>query len=211
MYRLLSVLALVAAFTATEAQDPPSPYDCVADSTLVSPQSCQNFKIPHLVSDQINNEMKAAYLYQAMASYFARDDVAWPGLSKFFYVMAAEERTHAQSLMDFMALRGGRVELKPVELPLDAIFTTPTPWGPVESMKRALEEERNMNGDLLTLHLAANDDPHFQNFLEEDLLNEQVNAIRTLSFYVTQTERLKDDNHALTEWDAKLSGDPHHA
>jgi len=198
MYRLLAVLALVAATQATD-------YTC---SNGVSPHSCQNFKVSNLISQQVNNELKAAYEYRAMGSYFARDDVAWPGLSKMFYVMAAEEDQHAQSLMDYMAMRGGRVELSPVTPPAANMFDT---WGPVEAVAHALAAEKSMNSDLLDLHAAAEGDPHFQNHLEEELLKEQVNAIRVLSFYRTQTERLKFDSHALTAWDSELKGDPHHA
>jgi len=204
MYRLVAALALVAVAIAT---GDPAGYACNVGSQLVSEQSCQNFRVPNLISEQINREFAAGYEYQAMASYFARDDVAWPGLSKLFYTMAEEERSHGQGLMNYMNQRGGRVELTPIAPPAQYKFNL---WGPVEAMRHALAMEREMNDDLLDLHTAAEGDPHLQNHLEEELLVEQVNAISKLSFYVTQTERLKTDSHALTDWDSKLSGDPHH-
>ncbi len=33
---------------------------------------------------QVNMELRASYVYQSMAFYFDRDDVALPGFSKFF-------------------------------------------------------------------------------------------------------------------------------
>jgi len=113
-----------------------------------------------------------------------------------------------QSLMDYMAMRGGRVELTTIIPPAANQFNG---WGPVEAVRHALTAEKSMNSDLLDLHAAAESDPHFQNHLEEELLKEQVNAIRVLSFYKTQTERLEFDKHALTAWDNDLKGDPHHA
>ncbi len=42
-----------------------------------------------------------SYNYHQMACYFARDNVALPGLASFFRGHAEEERGHAQQLMDF--------------------------------------------------------------------------------------------------------------
>lgn len=36
------------------------------------------------INRQINMELYASYVYQSMALYFDRDDVALPGFSKFF-------------------------------------------------------------------------------------------------------------------------------
>ena len=52
-----------------------------------------------------------SYVYHALYSYFARDNVALPGFAAFFKAASAEEREHAELLMDYQNMRGGRVKL----------------------------------------------------------------------------------------------------
>lgn len=42
-----------------------------------------------------------SYVYHAMSTYFDRDNVALPGMASYFRAASEEERTHAQTLMDF--------------------------------------------------------------------------------------------------------------
>ena len=52
----------------------------------------QNFheEVEEGISEQINVELTASYIYLAMASYFDRDTVALPGFAKFFSTQAKE-------------------------------------------------------------------------------------------------------------------------
>jgi ferritin heavy chain len=69
---------------------------------------------------QINIEYNVSYVYHSMYSYFARDNVGLPGIAAFFKKESAEERDHAELLMDFQVLRGGRVALQVGESPFFA-------------------------------------------------------------------------------------------
>ena len=53
-----------------------------------------------------------------MYAYFDRDNVALRGLAKYFRKVSAEEREHAEGLMDFQNRRGGRVILQSIAAPL---------------------------------------------------------------------------------------------
>lgn len=64
------------------------------------------------VNEQINIEYNVSYVYHAMYSYFARDNVGLPGIAAFFKNESLEERHHAEMLMDFQVLRGGKVALQ---------------------------------------------------------------------------------------------------
>ena len=46
-------------------------------------------------------EMNMSYIYHAIYNYFSRDNVALPGLAKYFLDESHAEREHAQMLMDF--------------------------------------------------------------------------------------------------------------
>ena len=55
---------------------------------------------------QINMELTASYVYQAMAYHYDRDDVALPGFSHFFKHNSDEEREHAEKFMKYLNKRG---------------------------------------------------------------------------------------------------------
>lgn len=48
--------------------------------------------------------------------YFDRDDVALPGFRKYFKKSSDEERGHAEKLMKYQNMRGGRIVLKAIEV-----------------------------------------------------------------------------------------------
>lgn len=99
------------------------------------------------INKQINLELYASYVYQSMAFYYERDDVAFPGFHKFFKKQSDEEREHAEKLMKYQNKRGGRVVLKDIQRP------EKDEWGtPLEAMQTALALEKNVNTSLLALH-----------------------------------------------------------
>ena len=56
------------------------------------------------------------------AWYFDRDDVALKGFHKFFKKNSEEEREHAEKMMKYQNLRGGRVVLQPIDVRKTFIF-----------------------------------------------------------------------------------------
>jgi len=139
------------------------------------------------VNKQINLELHASYVYQSMAWYFDRDDVALPGLHKFFKKSSEEEREHAEKFMKFQNSRGGRVVLQNIEKP------ERDDWGTaLDAMQMTLALERNVNQVLLDLHKVATDhaDNHMTDFLEGNFLDEQVESIKKIGDYITQLKRV---------------------
>ena len=78
------------------------------------------------INKQINIELNAHYQYLALSSYYDRDDVALKGFSKFFKHSAEEEHEHAEKLMKYQNLRGGRVVLTAINRQL--IKNGPLHW-----------------------------------------------------------------------------------
>jgi ferritin heavy chain len=139
------------------------------------------------VNKQINLELHASYVYQSMAWYFDRDDVALPGFHKFFKKCSEEEREHAEKFMKFQNARGGRIVLQPIEKP------ERDDWGTgLDAMQMTLALERNVNQVLLDLHKVATDhaDNHMTDFLEGNFLEEQVESIKMIGDYITQLKRV---------------------
>lgn len=138
------------------------------------------------INKQINLELYASYVYQSMAYYFDRDDVALPGFHKFFKKSSDEEREHAEKFMKYQNKRGGRIVLKPIDKPQS------DEWGGgLDAMQTALALEKNVNQFLLDMHKVASnhDDAHLVDFLESEFLNEQVESIKELAGYTTQLKR----------------------
>lgn len=135
------------------------------------------------INRQINLELYASYVYQSMAMYFDRDDVAFPGFHKFFKKSSDEEREHAEKLMKYQNKRGGRIVLQVIQKP------DRDEWGNcLEAMQAALALEKSVNQSLLDLHKVAGNhgDAQMTDFLEGEFLKEQVESIKQISDYVTQ-------------------------
>nr|WBV73504.1 allergen [Blomia tropicalis] len=146
------------------------------------------------VNKQINLELYAAYVYQQMAYHFNRTDIALSGFERFFYESSKEERVHAEKLMMFQNQRGGRIVLQDIPKPIKQDWSCG-----LEAMEAALELEKTVNQSLLDLHdiAAKHNDAHFAEFLESEFLNEQVDAIKKLSDFVTNLRRV---GHGLGEY-----------
>jgi ferritin heavy chain len=139
------------------------------------------------INKQINLELYASYVYQSMAMYYDRDDVALPGFSKFFKHNSEEEREHAEKLMKYQNKRGGSIILKDVKKP-----EKDNSWGTgLDGLEAALSLEKAVNQSLLDLHAlaGANNDPSLCDFIESEYLQEQVDAIKDLSDKITQLKR----------------------
>ncbi|CAH1229145.1 soma ferritin-like [Branchiostoma lanceolatum] len=139
------------------------------------------------INKQINLELYASYVYHSMATHFDRDDVALPGFAKFFRHQSDEEREHAEKLMKYQNMRGGRVVLQHVTKP------DHDDWGTgLDAMQAALALEKNVNQSLLDLHKIADNsgDPQMMDFLEGEYLKEQVESIKQIGEYVTNLKRV---------------------
>merc|ERR1711909_189459 len=128
-----------------------------------------------LINKQINMELYASYVYLSMSAYFARDDVALHGFSKRFRAASHEEREHAETMIDYQTMRGGRVVFREVAKPPS------DEWGTaLEAIEATLELEKTVN------------DAQFTDFLEGEFLKEQVEAIKEIGDLITRMKRAGD-------------------
>merc|ERR1711860_26575 len=148
----------------------------------------QNFhsETESLINKQINMELYASYVYLSLSAYFARDDVALHGFAKRFRDASHEEREHAEKLIDYQNMRGGRVVFREVAKPPS------DEWG--TAIEATLELEKTVNESLLTMHKSAGDknDAQFTDFLEGEFLKEQVEAIKEIGDLITRMKRAGD-------------------
>merc|ERR1712112_581758 len=92
------------------------------------------------INKQINMELYASYVYLSMSAYLARTDIALHGFSKRFRAASKEEREHAETLIDYQTMRGGRVVFREIAKP------TSDEWGTaLEAIEASLELEKTVN------------------------------------------------------------------
>jgi len=137
------------------------------------------------INKQINMELYASYVYQAMAFHFDRDDIALKGCHTFFKKSSDEEREHAQMFMEYQNKRGGRIVLQDVKAP-DVEWSSH-----INALESALKLEKKVNETILVLHGIAsqNNDAHLCDFLESNFLTEQVDSINELGKLIVNAKR----------------------
>lgn len=157
------------------------------------------------INEQINIEYNISYVYHALYAYFDRDTVALPGFAKYFKDASAEEREHAEMLMEYQNKRGGRVKLQSILMPSTMDFNDPEKGDALYAMELTLALEKLVNEKLLALHKIASDEGDVQltDYLEGNFLNEQVEAIKKVSDYVSQLRRV-GKGHGVFHFDLKL-------
>merc|ERR1719430_2786810 len=118
-------------------------------------------------------ELYASYVYMSMAAYFDRDDVALQGFAKRFRENSDEEREHAQKLINYQNMRGGRVVFQNVTKPNTDDWTSA-----LSAVEASLELEKSVHESILAMHKNADEqgDAQLTDFLEGEYLKEQVEA-----------------------------------
>jgi ferritin len=90
------------------------------------------------LNDQVRWELYSAYLYLSMATYF--ESLRLRGFANWMKVQAQEETTHAMRIFDYLAGRGYRIRLLPIDAP-------PSEWdSPVRVFEETLNHEKKVTG-----------------------------------------------------------------
>lgn len=162
----------------------------------------QNFssELEKAFNEQINAELFASYTYLSMAAYAGRDMVSLPGLKKFCIESSADERNHAEKLIDHVNTRGGKVTFSSIAAPEHE-------WkSGLNIMESIVNMECDVNERLLKLHQVAerSHDPEAVDFIEGEFLRDQVKDMKLVSDMLTQLKRAGSDGLGLFLWDKEL-------
>jgi len=157
----------------------------------------------YAVNEQINIEMNMSYIYHAIYNYFSRDNVALPGLAKYFLDESHAEREHAQMLMDFQARRGGRTKLAHLTAP-ESEYGHPEKGDALHAMEIGLSLEKLNFQKLRDLHEVADksNDAQMADFVE-GMLAEQASDVKEVADYVAQLRRI-GPGHGVWHFDQAL-------
>merc|ERR1712156_558145 len=149
-----------------------------------------------MINKQINMELYASYVYMAMACYFDRDDVALKGFAKRFADNSTEEREHAQKLISYQNMRGGRVVFQDIQKPIAQEWNSA-----LHAIDCQLELEQTVHKALLELHKVADSpgDAQLCDFIEGEDLQEQVTAEKEVGDLLTKMKRTGSEGLSLIQ------------
>jgi len=141
-----------------------------------------------------------------MWAYFARDNVGLINIAQFFKQESADERSHAQQLIEYQILRGGIVELESLPKPQLEYPGSEDMTDAMTAFVAALELEKTVNAALMDLHkLSENhNDITFAGFLESNFLAHQLESQRELALVISKLERIGKDPQAILAFDNDL-------
>ncbi|KAK8303609.1 hypothetical protein V6Z11_D04G162300 [Gossypium hirsutum] len=158
------------------------------------------------INEQINVEYSVSYVYHSLYAYFDRDNIALKGLTKLSRNLMKERELFISlpGLFIILNIRGGRVKLHPILMPLSE-FEHAEKGDALYAVELALSLEKLINEKLPSLHNVAeqNNDPQVADFIESEFLSEQVEAIKKISEYVAQL-RLVGKGHGVWHFDQML-------
>ena len=155
-------------------------------------------KMQDAINEQIKNELYSGYLYLAMAAY--AEDQNLPGFAHWMKAQCQEEVEHAMKFFNYIAERGGRVELKAIDEP-PVEFDSPTAL-----FEMTLEHEQKVTGlinDLYELALAEKDYP--SQVLLQWYIEEQVEEEATASEILETLKMAGEQGQALVMMDRALA------
>eukprot|EP00887_Chlorella_sp_A99_P002977 scaffold24.g2977.t1 len=158
------------------------------------------------INEQINIEVNVSYIYHAMYCYFSRDNVALPGIAAHFKKESLEERSHAELLMDYQNLRGGRVKLQPILAP-ELEYNHPEKGDALFAFELSLSLEKLNFQKLRQLHEVADKhgDSQMADFIEGDLLADQAASVKENAEWVSQLRRV-GKGLGVFQFDQELGG-----
>jgi ferritin len=150
------------------------------------------------INEQINKELYSAYLYLSMAAYFENKNL--PGLAKWLYVQADEERGHAMKFFEYLVDRGGKVELKPIAGPETEWNTT------LEVFKQVQEHEAAVTASINALYELALKEKDYPAQVElQWFITEQVEEEKNAADIVQQLELIDAKGTAVLMLDHQLA------
>ncbi|ESN95877.1 hypothetical protein HELRODRAFT_178793 [Helobdella robusta] len=149
----------------------------------------QNFaaECEAMLNKQISLELHASYIYQSMATYFHRDDIALKGFQEYFHKRSEDKKEHSERIMKYITKRGGFVHLQDIQKPSE------DNWGTgLQAFEAALQLEKSVNQSLLDIHKVASkfSDPHLTHYLEDECCEKQVELLYQMSCHITNLKRV---------------------
>jgi|UniRef100_A0A7C1GPY8 ferritin len=154
--------------------------------------------LPLEFNKQMNQELRNAYLYFAMASYF--DGLSLKGFANYFKVQAREELGHAMKFYEFIIDRGWKIEIQDIPRPKSS-------WGSIlEAVEDFLAAEVENTKRIWRLVDLAREsgDKAAESFLQW-FVNEQVEEEKNANELLAMLKLTKEHPSAILALDRVLA------
>lgn len=153
---------------------------------------------------QIQEEVKASYVYLAMAAYFSRDTVNRPGFAEHFFKAAKEEREHAQHLIEYLSMRGQLTDSVTNLITFPGIEKQTWANG-VEALTDALNLEANVTKSIRDVIIKCENVPkfndyHLVDYLTGVYLEEQYKGQRELAGKLSTLKKMMSKHGEIGEF-----------
>ncbi|MHA1839819.1 MAG: ferritin [Candidatus Ranarchaeia archaeon] len=154
-------------------------------------------KMQDAINEQINAELRSAYLYLSMSAYF--ESKSLKGFARWMRIQASEEVEHATKFFDYVNERSGRVTLKPIE-------AVKTEWSsPIEAFEDTYKHELLVTSLIDKLvDLARSENDHASEVFLQWYVKEQVEEEDTASYILEQLKMIGDEKHLILAMDREL-------
>jgi ferritin len=158
-------------------------------------------KMQDALNEQVNAELYSAYLYLAMSAHCEAQNLL--GFAHWLRLQYQEETTHGLKIFDFIAERGGNVQLK-------AIGGPPTEWeSPQAVFEAVLKHEQHVTSLINKLvDLAIQESDHATNNFLQWFVAEQVEEEATADSILQKLRLIADAPGGLFMLDQELAQRP---
>jgi ferritin len=153
--------------------------------------------LQNALNEQMKNEFFSAYLYMAMAGYFASEDL--PGVASWLRVQALEEMTHGEKFFNFITDASGRTDFRAFNAPKNEFLS------PQEAFRHGLTHEKFVTESINKLmSLAKGEENHAAQIFLQWFVTEQVEEEANFSLILRKFERIGNDGNGLLRLDEEL-------
>lgn len=142
------------------------------------------------LNEQLRLELEASHLYLTGYAFFSKIQLNLPGISKFCKESCAEERGHADKIVEYINLRGGNVKIPTIEenvIDIDNTYDSILTFFTI-----VLHWETKLTKVIIDLHKEASklDDVHLTSYLEDTFIPEQYQAVAMVKGIIEKLERM---------------------
>uniref|UniRef100_A0A7J3KG93 Ferritin n=1 Tax=Staphylothermus marinus TaxID=2280 RepID=A0A7J3KG93_STAMA len=155
-------------------------------------------RVVEALSNQLNQELRNAYLYLVIASYF--DSMGLRGFANFFKIQAKEELGHAMKIYDYIHETGGQPIFSNITLPEIRISN---PREAIEIFYRSEVENSERIYKLVDLAREVGDKA-LESFLKW-FIDEQVEEVSLARNILDKIKLIGDNTAALLVLDSQLA------
>jgi ferritin len=153
--------------------------------------------IQNAINEQIKNEMYSSYLYLAMATYCAEENL--PGFAQWLHMQSKEENEHAMKFYGYIHSQGGHVELSVIDKP-------PVKFkSPLDIFTHVLDHEKKVTAMIHKLYeLALKEKDYPTQIMLHWFIKEQVEEEESATQIIEKIRMIGDQGPALIMLDREL-------